>query len=126
MAERFSWMKSLICPRRCRRVCCAFCRNTKSCASEAKRQFVLTFPPLRERGEDIPFLVHEIAQEFSHLYGCPAPHIPDKAMQALATHSWPGNIRQLRNVLEHCFIIGRGKNFSLTWLEEIFALDRAL
>lgn len=87
---------------------------------------VLRIPPLRERREDIPYLVHEIAQEFSHLYGCAAPHIPDKVMTALATHSWPGNIRQLRNVIEHGFIVGRGKAFSISWLDEMFALDRAL
>ena len=87
---------------------------------------VLRIPPLRERREDIPFLVHELAQEFSQLYGCPLPHIPSKIMEALVTHTWPGNIRQLRNVVEHCFIIGRGKAFSLSWLEEIFALDCAL
>ena len=87
---------------------------------------VLRIPPLRERHEDIPFLVQELAQEFSHLYGCPLPHIPRKVMEALQTHFWPGNIRQLRNVIEHCFIIGRGDTFSLSWLEETFSMDRLL
>jgi two-component system response regulator AtoC len=87
---------------------------------------LLKIPPLRERREDIPFLVHELSMEFSQLYSCPIPHIPTKVMEALITHSWPGNIRQLRNVIEHCFIMGNGKAFSLSWLEEIFALDRAL
>lgn len=85
---------------------------------------VLRIPPLRERREDIPFLVHEIAQEFSHVYACPVPHISVSVMQALVCHSWPGNIRQLKNAIEHCFIIGRGKPISLEWLEEIFSLDR--
>ncbi len=87
---------------------------------------VLRIPPLRERREDIPYLVHEIMQEFSHVYGCPVPHTSDSVMQTLVCHSWPGNIRQLRNAIEHCFIIGRGKPISLSWLEEVFALDRYL
>ncbi|MBA4148143.1 MAG: phosphoenolpyruvate hydrolase family protein [Verrucomicrobia bacterium] len=87
---------------------------------------VLRIPSLRERREDIPFHVHEMMQEFSHVYGCPVPHISDSVMQALVCHSWPGNIRQLKNAMEHCFIIGRGKPVSLEWLEELFLLDRHL
>jgi DNA-binding NtrC family response regulator len=39
-------------------------------------------------------------------------------------HSWPGNIRELRNVVERGFILGRGKNFSPARLQEMFAFDR--
>jgi two-component system, NtrC family, response regulator AtoC len=85
---------------------------------------LLRIPPLRERRDDIPLLVGELVQEFSQLYGCPAPRIPDSVMAAFMAHSWPGNIRELRNVVERGFILGRGKNFSPTWLEEMFAFDR--
>jgi two-component system response regulator AtoC len=86
----------------------------------------LRLPPLRERREDIPILVGEIAQEFSLQYGCPIPRLPDKMMELLTAHSWPGNIRELRNVLERCFILGEGKKFSVAWLEEMFAQDLTL
>ena len=87
---------------------------------------VLRMPPLRERPEDIPFLVREIAQEFSQKYGTPAPRIPDSVMAALARHSWPGNIRELRNVVERLFLLGKGKTLSRAWFDEIFAADRAV
>ncbi len=87
---------------------------------------VLRMPPLRERQEDIPFLVWELAQEFSQKYGCPVPRIPDSVMGALSRHPWPGNIRELRNVVERVFLLGRGKSFSRAWFEEMFAADRAV
>ncbi len=87
---------------------------------------VLRMPPLRERQEDIPFLVREIAQEFSQKYGTPAPRIPDSIMDALARHSWPGNIRELRNVVERLFLLGKGKSLSRAWFDEIFAADRSV
>jgi len=87
---------------------------------------VLRMPPLRERPEDIPFLVAEIAQEFSQKYGTPAPRIPDSVMGALARHSWPGNIRELRNVVERLFLLGRGKTLSRAWFDGIFSADRSV
>ncbi len=85
---------------------------------------VLRMPPLRERPEDIPFLVHEIAQEFAQKYGTPAPRFPEPVMGALARHAWPGNIRELRNVVERLFLLGRGRPLSRARFEEIFAEDR--
>jgi DNA-binding NtrC family response regulator/predicted TIM-barrel enzyme len=87
---------------------------------------VLRMPPLRDREEDIPFLVWELAQEFGQKYSCPVPRIPDSVMTALARHPWPGNIRELRNVIERVFLLGRGKSFSRAWFEEMFAADRAI
>jgi two-component system response regulator HydG len=87
---------------------------------------VLRMPPLRERHEDIPFLVWEFAQEFCQKYGAPAPRIPDSVLSALMHHTWPGNIRELRNLVERLFLLGRGKAFSRAWFEEMFAADRAV
>ncbi|HZE99014.1 MAG TPA: phosphoenolpyruvate hydrolase family protein [Planctomycetota bacterium] len=87
---------------------------------------VLRMPPLRERQEDIPYLVWELSQEFSQKYGCAAPRIPDSVMGALARHPWPGNIRELRNVIERVFLLGRGRSFSRAWFEEMFAADKAV
>jgi two-component system response regulator HydG len=85
---------------------------------------VLRMPPLRERPEDIPHLVREIAQEFAQKYGCSAPRFPETVMGALARHSWPGNIRELRNVVERLLLLGRGQSLSRARFEEIFADDR--
>jgi len=87
---------------------------------------VLRMPPLRERQEDIPYLVWELSQEFSQKYGVAVPRIPDSVMNALARHPWPGNIRELRNVIERVFLLGRGRSFSRSWFEEMFAMDRAV
>jgi len=87
---------------------------------------VLRMPSLRERQEDIPFLVWELAQEFSQKYGVPVPRVPDSVTNALMRHSWPGNIRELRNVVERFFLLGRGGTFSRAWFEEMFAADRAV
>jgi two-component system response regulator HydG len=87
---------------------------------------VLRMPPLRERQEDIPFLVWELAQEFSRKYGASVPRIPESVMAALARHSWPGNIRELRNVVERLFLLGKGRAFSREWFDEMFAADRAV
>jgi DNA-binding NtrC family response regulator/predicted TIM-barrel enzyme len=87
---------------------------------------VLRMPPLRSRQEDIPLLVWELAQELSRKYGAPVPRIPESVMGALARHSWPGNIRELRNVVERLFLLGKGKSFSRAWFDEIFAADRAV
>jgi two-component system response regulator HydG len=84
---------------------------------------VLRMPPLRERPEDIPFLVWELSQEFAQKYGVAAPRIPDPVMAVLARHPWPGNIRELRNVIERVFLLGRGRSFSKSWFEEMVASD---
>jgi two-component system response regulator HydG len=47
-------------------------------------------------------------------------------MAALMRHTWPGNIRELRNLVERLFLLGRGKAFSRAWFEEMFAADRAV
>jgi two-component system response regulator HydG len=87
---------------------------------------VLRMPPLRERPEDIPFLVWELAQELGQKYGSPVPRIPEPIMNAFVRHTWPGNIRELRNAIERCFLLGQGKTFSRAWLEEMFAVDRTV
>jgi transcriptional regulator with GAF, ATPase, and Fis domain len=87
---------------------------------------VLRMPPLRDRREDIPLLVWEMVQEFSRQYGTAVPRIPDAAMAVLTSHSWPGNIRELRNVIERCFILGPTESFARHRLEELFAGDRSM
>jgi DNA-binding NtrC family response regulator len=80
----------------------------------------LELPALRERREDIPILIHEIMQELGLHYNCSPPRISEKMMKMLVGHSWPGNIRELRNILERCFILGEGRVLSPAWLAEAF------
>jgi transcriptional regulator with PAS, ATPase and Fis domain len=83
---------------------------------------IIRIPPLRERREDIPALVRELCHEFARQYERPVPALPRPLLDALVAHSWPGNIRQLRNVVERMFILGSGR----AGLDEMFAMDRAL
>lgn len=87
---------------------------------------VLHIPPLRERREDIPLLVRELTHAFSHQYNCPVPEVPPAVMEAFQAHPWPGNIRELRNAVERCFILGRGERFRVEWLKDLFRLAEAL
>ena len=67
--------------------------------------FSLEIPPLRERREDLPELVQIFIQEYSVAHEQPVPRIAPEVMQALFDYSWPGNIRQLRNVIERMSIL---------------------
>jgi len=65
-------------------------------------------PPLRERREDIPELVEHFLARFAAERRMPAPSISEEAMAALQAHDWPGNIRQLRNIIERTIILAPG------------------
>jgi DNA-binding NtrC family response regulator len=63
-------------------------------------------PPLRYRApEDIAVLVYRILDELSPVVGGPAPQVHDRALEALVAYAWPGNIRELRNVLERVMVL---------------------
>jgi two-component system nitrogen regulation response regulator NtrX len=62
-------------------------------------------PPLRDRKEDIPFLVREFLQEFGRQYGRPRIEMSDEAIAVLKQYHWPGNVRELRNVIERVMIL---------------------
>ena len=62
-------------------------------------------PPLRERREDIPLLLDHFVREFAERYGRPVPTITAEARKALMAYAWPGNVRQLRNVVESMVVI---------------------
>lgn len=67
--------------------------------------FPITVPPLRERVEDIPLLVWAFVNEFCEKMGKQVHKIPKRDMEALQQYSWPGNIRELRNIIEHAVIV---------------------
>jgi formate hydrogenlyase transcriptional activator len=70
--------------------------------------FPITIPPLRDRREDIPTLVRYFVQEFATRMRKEIAAIPADAMAVLVNYSWPGNIRELRNVLERSVILTSG------------------
>ena len=80
--------------------------------------FPIRVPSLRERKEDIPLLVRHFVQEFSRRNDRVIDTIPSGTMQALVRYHWPGNIRELQNVIERAVIISRGPvlNVALTEL----------
>ena len=67
--------------------------------------FPIFIPPLRERPEDIPPLVWAFVREFEKKLGKRIETIPKKSMEALLSYSWPGNAREVRNMIEHAMIL---------------------
>jgi transcriptional regulator with GAF, ATPase, and Fis domain len=67
--------------------------------------FPISVPPLRDRREDIPLLVWAIVREFGSVFGKTIERIPKKNMEALERYLWPGNIRELRNMIERAMIL---------------------
>jgi formate hydrogenlyase transcriptional activator len=70
--------------------------------------FPITLPPLRERKEDIPLLIEHFVQMFAHRQGKSIDRIPDDVMEVLKHYDWPGNIRELQNVMERAVIMTTG------------------
>jgi formate hydrogenlyase transcriptional activator len=71
--------------------------------------FPIQIPPLRDRREDIPLLVRYFVQKFSRRLNKTVVYVPADAMDALVAYSWPGNIRELENLLERAVILSPGK-----------------
>jgi len=70
--------------------------------------FPLNVPPLRERPEDVPLLVRYFTQKHAKRLNRPIEEIPSSAMEALTAYSWPGNIRELQNLIERSVILTPG------------------
>jgi len=76
--------------------------------------FPIRVPPLRERKQDIPLLVRYFAQKFAQRMGKRIDSIPAGAMAALTHYSWPGNIRELQNLIERSVILSRSSVLEIT------------
>jgi DNA-binding NtrC family response regulator len=70
--------------------------------------FPIEIPPLRERREDIPLLVHHFVARFAKMMEKQIGTIPARTMDALTNATWPGNVRELENFIERCVILTRG------------------
>ena len=75
--------------------------------------FPITIPPLRERKDDIPLLVWAFVKEFGKSMGKSIEQIPKKTIDMLQSYSWPGNGRELRNVIERAMILNSGQTFHI-------------
>ena len=79
--------------------------------------FPIEIPPLRQRREDIPFLVHFFVLRLSRQMQKRVRSIPKLAMEALVTADWPGNIRELENFIERCVILTQGDELNVPYAE---------
>jgi formate hydrogenlyase transcriptional activator len=70
--------------------------------------FPVVLPPLRERPDDIPRLVRHFTQRFARRMGRRIETIPAEVLEALVRYSWPGNIREMQNIIERAVILSPG------------------
>ena len=81
----------------------------------------LSVPPLRERLEDIPRLVHEYIQYFQNQIDRTITKVSDEAIQAFRDYDWPGNVRELMNVIERAMLLCESSEITLTDLPQSIA-----
>ena len=67
----------------------------------------IDLPPLRHRKEDIPFLVEHFVDRFNRLFHREIQGVDPQVLSILMSHDWPGNIRELENVIERAFVLCR-------------------
>jgi len=73
----------------------------------------LTFPPLRNRTEDIPLLAESLLEKFAANLGRGELQLSEEGLDALQSYSWPGNVRELRNVIERAVLLSEHKTLGL-------------
>ncbi len=78
----------------------------------------IKLPPLRERREDIPLLINHFIRRFNNLKKKLITDISPDALAVLMSHDYPGNIRELENVIEHAFVLCRGTVINIDNLPE--------
>lgn len=79
--------------------------------------FPITVPPLRDRPEDIPLLVHFFANRFAQQMRKKIETVSKETMAALTSYAWPGNIRELQNLVERGVILSRGSTLEIPLTE---------
>jgi formate hydrogenlyase transcriptional activator len=77
--------------------------------------FPIDVPPLRERADDIPALAEFFMQRFARKMGKRLTRIDPDTLATLRTHAWPGNIRDLQNVIERAAILSSGDTLKVDW-----------
>jgi len=109
-------------------------RNLKQMVDEGKFRsdlyyrlhvFPLVVPPLRERTQDIPLLIRYFTQKYAKRVNRPIEEIPSAAIETLTRYEWPGNIRELQNVIERSVILSPGRLLQVA-MPEIAAVSAPL
>ena len=75
-------------------------------------------PPLRERKEDIALLVEYFLRTFSRKYGKPYQRFNDECMEMLTAYDWPGNVREVRNVVERALVMSNDESIGSEYVSE--------
>jgi formate hydrogenlyase transcriptional activator len=85
--------------------------------------FPIVLPALRERREDIPRLVRHFANTYARRMNKQIETIPKKTMEALCRHGWPGNIRELQNLMERAVLLSSGRSLTVPLRDIVAAWD---
>ena len=83
----------------------------------------LEIPPLKMRKGDIPGLVDRFLGKLSRVYDCAIKKVDREVMDVFIDYDWPGNVRQLQNILENIVILMEGGTISIKTLAEVGVLD---
>jgi transcriptional regulator with PAS, ATPase and Fis domain len=81
----------------------------------------IELPPLSERKEDIPLLIDTFIQKFNAKMGRQITGLSEQALRVLLRHEYPGNVRELENIIEHAFVLCRGNRIDLSCLPKELA-----
>jgi len=84
-------------------------------------EFIMTLPPLRERKEDIPFFAEKFCEAASSELKVPSKTISSEAFERLKIHPWPGNLRELKNVIRRAVLLTEGREVGPEHLEALFS-----
>jgi formate hydrogenlyase transcriptional activator len=87
--------------------------------------FPVVVPPLRDRREDIPLLVRHFANKYARRMGKRIESIPKETMDVLSRYLWPGNIRELQNLMERAVLLSTGSSLRVPLGEIVTCLDRS-
>jgi formate hydrogenlyase transcriptional activator len=85
--------------------------------------FPIDVPPLRDRREDIPLLVRHFVDKYARRMGKAIDRIPNEAMEALCRYAWPGNIRELQNLMERAVLLSGGPSLQVPLTEILTSID---
>jgi len=88
--------------------------------------FPIKLPPLRDRKDDIPLFVEHFVDLFNHRLNKTVTVVPDEVMELLLKYKYPGNVRELRNIIEHGLIMSRGHIFNKEALQNVILQKKNL
>ena len=84
---------------------------------------VIDVPPLHDRGEDVILLARKFAADFAEKYVMPAITFSEEARRAMLLYRWPGNVRQLKNIVEQLALFNAGEEIDRTTLIDLLPMD---